>query len=74
MPYADRIDRQKTRTINFYCHQSKSANRKLCGDSGFQGCGFRVMYKLKCPSEIGKDDLVYQIFKIHDMHNHPLEL
>ena len=29
MPYADRLDKFKTRTINFYCHMSKSANRKL---------------------------------------------
>ena len=45
MPYADRLDKLKTRTINFYCHMSKSANRKLGASS--QGCQFRVIYKLK---------------------------
>lgn len=32
MPYADRVDRSGTRTINFYCHMSKSANRKMSHD------------------------------------------
>ena len=45
MPYADRLDKFKTRTINFYCHMSKSANRKLGPNQ--QGCQFRAIYKLK---------------------------
>jgi len=31
MPYADRLDKNHVRSINFYCHMSKSANRKLAG-------------------------------------------
>jgi hypothetical protein len=43
MPYADRIDKHQTRTINFYCYLSKSANRKV----GCNGCPFRIVYKSK---------------------------
>ena len=44
MPYADRCDKlQKTRTINFYCHMSKSANRKVLTNS----CPFRAIFKMK---------------------------
>ena len=32
-PYADRVDRAGTRTIMFYCHMSKSANRKMINET-----------------------------------------
>ena len=54
MPYADRLDKFKTRTINFYCHMSKSANRKLRPDQ--QGCQFRAIYKLKDLERMRKDE------------------
>jgi hypothetical protein len=73
MPYADRVDRSGTRTINFYCHMSKSANRKMSHEQQ-QGCGFRVMYKLKSLDFIQPSDEIFQIFKVHDIHNHKLEL
>lgn len=57
-PYADRIDRQGTRTINFYCHMSKSANRKLSLENQ-QGCGFRVMYKLRSPGFMQAADEIF---------------
>lgn len=69
MPYADRVDRAKTRTINFYCHMAKSANRKLVSD-GFQGCNFRMMYKLKSPMLLTMEDDIFVLFKVHEMHNH----
>lgn len=44
MPYADRVDKNhQTRTINFYCHMSKSANRKILTNS----CPFRAIFKMK---------------------------
>jgi hypothetical protein len=44
MPYADRVDKShSTRTINFYCHMSKSANRKILTNS----CPFRAIFKIK---------------------------
>ena len=44
MPYADRVDKShSTRTINFYCHMSKSANRKILTNS----CPFRAIFKMK---------------------------
>ena len=44
MPYADRVDKShQTRTINFYCHMSKSANRKILTNS----CPFRAIFKMK---------------------------
>ena len=43
MPYADRCDKHhRTRTVNFYCHMSKSANRKVATNS----CPFRAIYKV----------------------------
>lgn len=57
-PYADRIDRVGTRTINFYCHMSKSANRKMINESQ-QGCNFRIMYKLKAPQFMQHDEDIY---------------
>lgn len=72
MPYADRIDRGKTRSVHFYCHMHKSANRKMTSEV-FEGCGFRLMYKLKTPEFLKIDEDVFIVFKLHEMHNHPLE-
>jgi hypothetical protein len=57
-PYADRVDRAGTRTINFYCHMSKSANRKITHENQ-QGCGFRVMYKLRSPQYMQPMDEIF---------------
>jgi len=81
MPYADRLDRHNTRTINFYCHMSKSANRKLSA-SNQEGCPFRAIYKLKslkslkeeCRDEadgFSRVDL-FELYKLEPCHNHRL--
>ena len=61
MPYADRVDKHGNRTINFYCHMSKSANRRLKGE----GCPFRMTFK-DCP------DSKFRLHKEKTFHNHEL--
>lgn len=69
MPYADRMDKNQTRSINFYCHMSKSANRKLAGMGISEGCPFRLIYKLKNVEKIitdaaEDDEDVFEVYKL----------
>lgn len=75
MPYADRLDKNKTRTINFYCHMSKSANRKL--GSGQRGCQFRVIYKMRSvdsPDFDNENANLFELYRLQPMHSHLLTL
>ena len=69
--YADRVDRGKTRSIHFYCFKHRSALRQLATERA-EGCGFRLMYKLKAPEYLKLDEDVFTVFKLYEMHNHPL--
>ena len=82
MPYADRVDKShSTRTINFYCHMSKSANRKILTNS----CPFRAIFKMKMGTlKQLRDDLgagnerqidwskVFELHKLFNLHNHEM--
>jgi Fe2+ transport system protein FeoA len=50
------MDKNHTRSINFYCHMSKSANRKLAGMGIHEGCPFRLIFKLKNVDKIISDE------------------
>lgn len=88
MPYADRVDKShSTRTINFYCHMSKSANRKILTNS----CPFRAIFKMKMGCLKQQIDevkhkcsdfiqllqtidwqKVFELHKLFNLHNHEM--